>query len=425
MSSLVTGIEYEHQRPHGTKAMNSEQIGKLAVDGQLLIADQIQDRRQAWLARGGSDDDGAGFAQWLVDQHELTDFQAAALQAGIPGPYMLGPYRLSFRLTTGRLGDLFHAEHVEHGQPVCLKIFPAAISHDEKRLARFGREARIGLLADHRHVVKTYQVGKVGQIPFIAMEELYGESLEQRLARNGRLPYASACQLIHQAAQGLAYLHAEGIVHCDIRPANLWITAQGILKIMEFGGARDALSFVDEMDGEAGASATSLTDDDFVSVRVGHYDYLSAEQVEAPQSANAASDLYSLGCTLYRCLTGQVPFPDRNPVRQMLRHARATAQPLFDFDQDIPEAVQNIVSRLLAKQPEDRFESADELCQALAEIVAPKLVPEVDPVNREFLVWLNTRQTDDITEYEPEFQEFLSFVSDARFKATMSGRPTF
>ena len=69
MSSLVTGIEYEHQRPHGTKAMNSEQIGKLAVDGQLLIADQIQDRRQAWLARGGSDDDGAGFAQWLVDQH--------------------------------------------------------------------------------------------------------------------------------------------------------------------------------------------------------------------------------------------------------------------------------------------------------------------------------------------------------------------
>ncbi len=425
MSSLLPGIEYEHQLPHGTQAMNIEQIGKLAMDGQLLIAEQMQDRRQAWLARGGSEDDGVGFAQWLVEQHDLTDFQASALQAGIPGPYTLGPYRLSFRLTTGRRGDLFHAEHAELEQPVSLKIFPSVTSRDERLFARFGREARVGLAADHLHVVKTYQVGKVGQVPFIAMEELYGESLELRLARNGRLPYAVACQLIHQAAQGLAYLHAEDIIHCDIRPANLWITAHGVLKIMEFGAARDSLSFVDQMDGEATEAATGLSEDDFVSVRVGHYGYMSAEQAEEPKSANAASDLYSLGCTLYHCLTGQVPFPDKNPVRQMLRHARATPQPLFDFDQEIPEAVQDIVSKLLAKRPEDRFESADELSQALAEIVAPKVIPEIDPVNREFLEWLNTRQTDDITEYEPEFQEFLSFVSDARFKATMSGRPTF
>ena len=126
------------------------------------------------------------------------------------------------------------------------------------------------MAADHLHVVKTYQVGKVGQVPFIAMEELYGESLELRLARNGRLPYAVACQLIHQAAQGLAHLHAEDIIHCDIRPANLWITAHGVLKIMEFGAARDSLSFVDEMDGEAIEAATGLSEDDFVSVRVGH-----------------------------------------------------------------------------------------------------------------------------------------------------------
>ena len=109
----------------------------------------------------------------------------------------------------------------------------------------------------------------------------------------------------------------------------------------------------------------------------------------------------------------------------MLRHARAMPQPLFDFDRETPEGVQDIVSKLLAKRPEDRYESADDLNQALADVVAPKPIPELDPVNREFLEWLQTKQSDDITEYEPEFQDFLGFVSDARFKATMSGRPTF
>lgn len=405
--------------------MNVEQIGKLAVEGRLLNAAQMQERRQEWLARGAADDDGSGFAQWLVEQHDLTDFQAGALQAGISGPYMLGPYRLSFHLTTGRMGDLFHAEHAEFGQPVSLKIFPSATSRDERLLARFGREARVGLAVDHLHVVKTFQVGKVGPVPYIAMEELYGESLETRLARNGRLPYAVACQLIQQATQGLAYLHSEGIVHRDIRPANLWITAHGVVKIMEFGEARDALSFVDDMDGDEDDSSVSLGSGQTVRIAVGQCDYMSAEQAENPQAANAASDLYSLGCTLYHCLTGQIPFPDKNPVRQALRHARATPQPLFDFDQEIPEAVQDIVSKLLAKRPEDRFESADDLSHALATIVAPKLIPELDPVNREFLEWLQTRQSDDIAEYEPEFQDFLEFVSDARFKAAMTGRPTF
>ena len=214
-------------------------------------------------------------------------------------------------------------------------------------------------------------------------------------------------------------------VFSNMAVADLWITAHGVVKIMEFGAARDALSFVDDMDGDEDDLTIGLEGGSPGRVTVGHYDYMSAEQAENSRAANAASDLYSLGCTLYHCLTGQVPFPDKNPVRQMLRHARAMPQPLFDFDQEIPEAVQDIVSTLLAKRPEDRYESADDLIQALANVVTPKPIPKLDPVNREFLLWLQTRQSDDITEYEPEFQGFLEFVSDARFKATMSGRPTF
>lgn len=405
--------------------MNVEQIGKLAVEGNLISQERAQEKQQAWITSGGSADDGASFIRWLVDQHDITDFEATALQQGIVGPYMLGPYRLSFRLATGLLGDLFHAEHAEFGQPVSLKIFPAAISRDERLFALFGREARVGLAVDHLHVVKTYQIGKVGEVPFIAMEELYGESLEQRLNRSGRLPYATACQMIQQAAQGLAHLHAEEIVHRDIRPANLWITAHGVLKIMEFVAARDALSFIDEMEGEEGQTSLEEVGERFIRIPQGQYEYMAAEQAEDPQSANAASDLYSLGCVFYRCLTGQVLFPDSNPVRQALHHARATPRPLFDFDQEIPESVQEIVSKLLAKRPEDRYQSANDLCDALANVVAPKPIPEIDEVNREFLQWLQDKPSDDISEYEPEFQDFLGFVSDERFKATMSGRSTF
>ncbi|HLQ45598.1 MAG TPA: serine/threonine-protein kinase, partial [Planctomycetaceae bacterium] len=343
-------------------------------------------------------------------------------------PYMLGPYRVSSRLTAGRLGDVFHAEHVEFGQRLSLKVFPATLSRNRELLARLGREARVALQVDHLHVVKTYQIGKVGEVAFIALEELNGETLEQRLARDGRLPYAEACQLIQQAALGLGYLHSEDIIHRDICPANLWVTTHGLLKIMEFGAARDALSYLDSLDGDA--AELTLDEETPSGGALGHYDYMSAEQAENPHSASVASDLYSLGCTLYHCLTGQVPFPDHNPVRQMLRHSNENPHPLFDFDHEIPESVQEIVSTLLAKQPKDRYDSAEDVAEALANVVPPKTLPELDPVNAEFLEWLRTGQTISPDEwhdvsFEPEFHDFLEFVSESRFDAVMSNRPTF
>ena len=409
--------------------MNVEQVCAAAVSAQLLTTEQAAQHAQAWQAREGAAADGTGFVQSLVSEHQFTDFQAAALLSGIPGPYMLGPYRVSARLTAGRLGDVYRAEHAEFNQPVALKIFPATLSRNRERLARLGREARVGLQVDHLNVVKTFQVGKVGEIPFIALEELSGEALEQRLERDGRLPYAEACELIQQAARGLAYLHSEDIVHRDICPANLWITTHGLVKILEFGAARDALSFLDSLEGDEDELTVNMGGQ--TGGVLGRYDYMSSQQAQDPHSANVASDLYSLGCTLYHCLTGQVPFPDRNPVRQMLRHANETPRVLFDFDQEIPESVQEIVSKLLAKLPSDRFDSAEEAAERLAEVVPPKTLPELDPVNAEFLEWLRTGQNDaqagelqDVG-YEPEFQEFLEFVSESRFEAVMSQRPTF
>ncbi|MBC7822022.1 MAG: serine/threonine protein kinase [Planctomycetaceae bacterium] len=402
--------------------MDLQHTERLIVEGQLLTKEHFDEHRQRWLSAGGAVDDGDGFVKRLVAEHVLSEFQGVALRAGIPGPYMLGPYKVTEHLTAGRMGDVFRAEHIEFGQPVSLKMFPPALSQDPERLARLGREARVGLGVDHLHVVKTYQVGKVGDVPFIALEELNGETLEQRLQRQGRLSYAESCQLIQQAAEGLGYLHSIDVVHRDICPANLWITTHDSVKIMEFGAALDALGYLDSLDDKAEDGGLTLNSDDLL----GHYAYMSAEQAKDPHSADSASDLYSLGCTLYHCLTGQVPFPENNPMRQMLRHATDTPKRLDEFDTTIPDEVQAIVSKLLAKSPRERFDSAEDVAAALAQIVPPAPEPELDPINTEFLQWLATGDglNKAGVEFDSDFSEFLGWVAESKFDAVLSGRPT-
>ena len=408
--------------------MNLEQARQLIVDGQLLTSEQCAERCEQWQTSEGPSDDGAGFVRWLIEQGELSDFQGRAVQAGIPGPYMLGPYRVTARQTVGRLGDVFQAEHVEFKQPVSLKVFPAELQRDPERVARLGREARVALqLEDHPNVIKTYQVGRVGEVSFIALEALRGETLERRLARDGHLPFGEACQLIQQAALGLAYLHSQEIVHREICPNNLWVGTEGQLKIMEFSAAHDAMSFIDSLDEEQGDAAPSsyglsadkVKDRLRAAMRAArYYDYLSVAQVMDPNTTDTASDLYSLGCTFYRCLTGQVPFPDRNPVRQMLRHAFEEPRPLSDFDPEIPQSVQDVVNYLLAKNPDDRYGTAQEIADALAIIMPLATLPSMAEVAPDFLLWVNTIDPDSVgvvkeVTADPELQNFVDWLWQA------------
>lgn len=398
--------------------MHIDKIRKIAIEGELFTVEQSDQYRRQWMAGGGSVDDSVGFVRELAQQGVLTDFQASALRAGIPGPYRLGPFRVTGRLLAGRLGNVFRAEHVESNQPVSLKIFPAALGRSRERLARLGRETRIALEVDHLHVVKAFQVGRVGEVTFIAFEVLTGGTLQQRLERDTKLPYIEACQLIQQAALGLGYLHAQLIIHRDICPANLWVTENGLVKIMEFGAARDAMSYLDAQDW--GRLTLDVMKSSEAPQVLGRYDYMPAEQARDPHAANVASDLYCLGCTLYHCLTGQVPFPNPDPVRQVLQHAEHAPPPLASLVRGVPEALQEIISKALAKNPDERFASAEEFSTALAELVPPAVLPELEPLSPEFLSWLQVSAAKaspdlpDVVEYPPAFREFANYVSQVR-----------
>ncbi len=326
---------------HATSGLSSR-----IVQSGLLEADELQ-RLAAELPTAPSAADGdQALLDLLVEQQRLTDFQAQALAAGLTGPFMLGPYQVNEQIVAGRLGNVFRAVHVEFEQPVSLKLFSKALARQPEQFARMQREVRVSAQVDHPHILRAVQIGRVGDAYFLAFEPLKGETLEARLARAGRLPYAEACRLVRQAALGLESLHEAEIIHRDLRPANLWINPQEQLKLMEFGTARDELAFLDRLDGDQ-----SLTRQESV---LGDFHYTAPEAAANARTASTHSDIYSLGCTLYHVLAGQPPFENKNPLRVVQLHATEVPRALDLIVPGIPRPLADLVARMLAKSPDER-----------------------------------------------------------------------
>jgi eukaryotic-like serine/threonine-protein kinase len=322
----------------------SEDLKRRIVQSGLLSQDELESLAARSLA--ATNDSDQALLEFLVAERRLTDFQAAALAAGFTGPFMLGPYRVHERIAAGRLGDLFRAVHVEFDQPVSLKVFSSALARDPEQFARMQREVRVAVQLDHPHVLRSFQIGRIGDVHFLAFEDLRGETLEARIARLGRLPYPEACRLLRQAALGLESLHEVEIAHLDLCPANLWINEQDQLKIMEFGTARDALSFLDQLD-----EAEQLPG--YAPV-FGDSRYLAPEVAADPDTADPRSDVYSLGCTLYHALTGQPPFSHQDAAEQLRAHSAEAPRSLTWHVPEAPQPLAEIVARALAKLPDDR-----------------------------------------------------------------------
>jgi serine/threonine-protein kinase len=341
--------------------MNCEQVRQRVIDGRLMPAAAFGKGLSDWLATNHALSDGEGLVRMLVKQQLLTDFQASGVIAGIPGPYRLGPYEVFDRIAAGRLGTLFRARHPEFDQAVVLKIFPFDVSSDREKAARLSTELRISVLADHPNVLRTFQVGRAGNLVFAAIEDLQGETLATRLKREAAtatpsLPLGEACALIRDAALGLSYLNELGVVLRDVQPANLWMTSDRRLKIMEFGAAHDALAFLDDADTMPAEQADEVR---------WNFDYVSPEQGDDDQLLDGRSDIYSLGCVAFHCLTGRVVFPDKNPLRKMIRHARDLAPFASEFNSSLPQPVVDLVARMLAKKPADRPATASLVADAL------------------------------------------------------------
>jgi serine/threonine-protein kinase len=350
-------------------------IRRQLVESELIGVETLDQQIEQWRQRGPVSDAkaGADLLRWLADGQFLNRFQADALRAGQCESMMFGPYRVYDRVAFGRLGAIYRAVHEEFQQPVCLKILPASLQDRPEDLVRMQREIRIAAMLEHPNVVRVYQIGRVGDTCYLAFEDLQGETLQERLQRDGALECGTACGFMRDAAQGLGHFHDKFIVHRDVQPRNLWITAGGTLKVMEWGAVRQTFRGV--------AVSTESTVTSYGQL-LNAFSYTAPEQIRDAHAADHRSDIYSLGRVFYHCLTGQLP-----TASEWTREDLAAL--ICKSSEEIPEAVVETLEAMLAPAPDERLQSMTDVAQALepfAALVQDEAAQRAVPT--EFLIWM-------------------------------------
>jgi uncharacterized RDD family membrane protein YckC len=275
----------------------------------------------------------------------------AALEAPADDPLVgrrLRHFEVTRLLGRGGMGSVYLGLDTSLGRPVALKVLDPELGRDPDVVARFEREARAQARLRHPNVAQIHFIGEESGMHFFAMERLVGPSVDVVIAR-GRLPWADAVEHVLAAARGLRAALAEGFVHRDVKPSNLMLDPDSRIKILDFG-------LVKSMRGDA-----ELTRDGAI---IGSPLYMAPEQGRA-EDVDHRADIYSLGCALYHMLTGRPPFTAPSPVGIITMHVTDRPTPVRQLAGDVPETVERIVERMMAKQPGDRFPDYDALIAAL------------------------------------------------------------
>ena len=265
---------------------------------------------------------------------------------------MLGNYELGRKLGDGAMGAVYHARDAVDGSEVAVKTMALSATFDEEQLAdiksRFFREAEIIERLRHPNIVAVYDMGEDGELAYISMELLKGSNLEPHCKPENLLPYQKVLEIVACAADALGYAHGQNVVHRDVKPGNImYDPVSGAVKVMDFGISRITTE-----------SKTKL------GVVLGTPYYMSPEQLRGLK-IGPASDIFSLGITLYQLLTGKLPFTGASAMEVMSHIAKAPHPDILTVRPDLPPAVGKVIDRALAKDIENRFQSGQEMAQAL------------------------------------------------------------
>jgi len=322
------------------------------LNSGLLTEDRLNETLRAMPM--GTAPDPLSLAARLEASNLLTRWQNELLLAGKYKGFFLGKYRLLSLLGAGGMGQVFHAEHTLMRRPVAIKVLPKKFLADADAVERFHREAQAIAAVDHPNIVHAFSVDNEGDLHYLVMEYVAGEDLARRVQTKGPLPCAEAADFIRQAADGLDHAHARGLIHRDIKPANLLVDSEGFVKILDLGLAR-----------LSGSEQTpSAMEDETVR---GTLDYMAPEQAMDARNADPRADQYSLGCTFYFLLSGHAPFTGGSMAELILAHQTREPMDLRDIRPDLPDDLWEILKRMMAKRPADRFESAGSISQALVD----------------------------------------------------------
>ena len=304
--------------------------------------------------------DAAFLARALVGHKKLTAYQAKRLYHDQTRGLVLGDYIILEELGQGGMGMVFKARHKLMKRTVALKVLPASMTKSPERVKRFHREVVAAARLSHSNIVTAHDAGQDKGVHYLVMEYVEGADLHAVVRKRGRLPVATSVDYILQAARGLEYAHAQGVVHRDIKPSNLLLDQQGTVKVLDLGLARFEQATGEPEPHSAGEG--QLTESGAV---MGTIDFMAPEQALDSRKADQRSDIYSLGCSLYYLLTGESVYRGDTVMKRLLAHRE---QPIPDLRQacaSVFAELDRVFQRMVAKQPEDRYES---MSQAIADL---------------------------------------------------------
>jgi serine/threonine protein kinase len=306
----------------------------------------------------------------LVAGGLLTAFQAEQMLLGKWRGFTLGKYKVLERLGYGGNGTVYLCEHAVVRRRVAVKVLPTSKAESPTALTRFYREARAAGALDHAHLVKAHDIDQDNGLHFLVMDFVDGANLQDLVSRCGPLAPARAANYVAQAALGLEAAHAAGLVHRDVKPANILLDRRGVVRVSDLGLARFFC--------ENGDPLTLRFDDHVV---LGTADYVSPEQALNSHEVDARADVYSLGATFYFLLTGQPPFPGGKAAQKLIWHQVRQPVPVRRLRPEVPEEMADVVARMLAKDPKQRYQTAGEVVAAVetwaSETPAPPTEEEV------------------------------------------------
>lgn len=305
--------------------------------------------------------DAQSFAELLIQAKKLTPYQAEALRKGQTRGLVLGNYVILEKLGEGGMGMVFKACHRRMKRTVALKVLPPSMMQSSDAVQRFHREVEVAARLQHPNIASAHDADEADGIHFLVMECVDGPNLSALVKRTGPLKPPAAMNIIAQAARGLAHAHAHGVVHRDIKPSNLLVNRDGVVKILDMGLAQ--LQSGEENNG----ARAELTQTGRI---MGTVDYMAPEQALDARSVDHRADIYSLGCTLFFLLTGRSLSPEGTLTQKLLWHQTEPVPSLKEVVSEVPDALDTLFQKMVAKKPADRQANMNELLTELEPLLA-------------------------------------------------------
>ncbi len=361
---MITGQASPDDSKSGSTSLDT-MVGRLVVEQGLATDAEVNAAIKKKLDEAARNDPGQkSLAQILIDDNIVTERQLNRLRAiveeersgqAIPG------YKVLEKLGAGAMATVFKAKQLSLDRLVAIKILPRKFSTNNQFIERFYAEGRAAAQLNHPNIVQAYDVGKSGDFHYFVMEYVEGATVYDAISANRRFKESEALDIAIATAEALEHAHKKGLVHRDVKPKNIMLSSQGVVKLADLGLAR-AIDDKEAAMAEAGKA-------------YGTPYYISPEQIRGEVNVGPQADIYSLGATLYHMVTGNVPFNGKNPAEVMQKHLRAPIVPPDHVNPKLSAGVSEIIERMMSKSRKDRYKSCDDLLVDLRAVRKGELPP--------------------------------------------------